>query len=125
MESAVKKRILVAEDNVQLGLFYKKFLSSNGYSVAVVSNANEAIEKLHYEPGFDLFITDLDMPKWDGNYSLIGANVENKNIKIIIISGFLDNPKYAFSASISDNIIARLNKPFEPDELLEIIKKSI
>ena len=125
MKPSEMKKILVAEDNIQLGVFYKKFLSSNGYDVDVVSNANEALEKLHYEPGFDLFITDLDMPKWDGNYSLIGANVENKNLKIIIISGFIDNPKYAFSASISDNIIARLNKPFEPDELLEIIKKFI
>ncbi|MBP7653181.1 response regulator [Candidatus Dependentiae bacterium] len=119
------KKILVAEDNVQLGIFYKKFLNSYGYSVDVVSNASEALEKLHYDKDYVLFITDLDMPKWDGNYSLIGANVENKDIKIIIISGYLDNPKFAFTTSLSDNIVARLNKPFEPEELIEIIKKII
>jgi len=120
------KNILVAEDEEKLAEFYVKFLTKNGYNVEVVRNANETLERLHKgDKKFDLLITDMNMPEWDGACSVIGAGVIDKDLKIIIVSGYLHNPDYEFVMNVASNISAVIPKPFDPDVLLQEIKKII
>lgn len=119
------KNILVAEDEEKLALFYYKHLTYCGYSVDVVGNANDALQMMNDGKKYDLLITDMNMPEWDGACSVIGAGVIDKDIKIIIISGYLDNPEYQFVSSIASNVVAVIRKPFDPDYLVETIKKFI
>ncbi len=60
------KRILVVDDSMTTRTMIKNILLNIGYMVDAVLDATEALVKLkmtHY----DLIITDLNMPKIDGN----------------------------------------------------------
>jgi len=119
------KNILVAEDEEKLAEFYYKHLTYAGYAVDVVGNANETLEMLNKGKKYDLLISDMNMPEWDGTCSVIGASVIDKELKIIIVSGYLDNPEYQFVSTIASNVVAVIKKPFDPDFLIDTIKKFI
>ncbi len=119
------KRILISEDEKILALNYKKYLEAHGFYVEISSNANEALEKIHLGAQFDLIITDLNMPKWDGSYIISGIYSQQKNLKVIVVTGFADDSDYLKSISEFPNVLAVLNKPVEFEELLKIVKKAL
>jgi DNA-binding response OmpR family regulator len=59
------KRILVAEDDPQLGPLVARFLRSEGFQVTLARDGKAAWELVKLEP-FDLIITDTHMPGLGG-----------------------------------------------------------
>ena len=86
--------------------------------VAEASNGEEALKAVHkYNP--DLIICDIRMPQMDGIEMLTRIRKENNNTYVIFLTAYSDF-QYAQSAiklSASDYLL----KPFEDDELEEII----
>ncbi|HXX53689.1 MAG TPA: response regulator, partial [Thermodesulfovibrionales bacterium] len=61
----MKAKLLVVDDEKDICKVLEFLLKSEGYSVTVACNGEEALEKLKKER-FDLVITDLKMGKVDG-----------------------------------------------------------
>jgi DNA-binding NtrC family response regulator len=62
----MKNRILVVDDEEEIGvLLYQALSRMGGFFVEVVRSGEEALQKIEKEP-FDLVLTDLKMPKMDG-----------------------------------------------------------
>lgn len=60
-------RILVAEDDENLGLLLCEFLQSKGYGVTLAENGKKAIDVFRKElGGFQFIILDIMMPEKDG-----------------------------------------------------------
>lgn len=59
------KRILVVNDYEELARLTCEVLDLQGYSAVAVYNAKQALEKLK-QGGFDVVVTDYDMPKTNG-----------------------------------------------------------
>lgn len=59
------KKILFIDDDGIIRNMLKEFISNMGYTIKVVSNADEALSILKIED-FPLIITDLKMPGMDG-----------------------------------------------------------
>jgi len=115
-------KILVAEDEIRLCEIYQKFLTNAGYYVEIVNDANQTLEKLYYSNDFDLLITDLNMPIWDASYSLLELQNKPEKMKIIVISGFLENSDFEDILAMNKNIIATFKKPIDINELLNFLK---
>lgn len=64
-------KILIAEDDNELRLMFKRVLTKNGFSVTDVSNGKEALDACAECP-FDIIISDVMMPVVDG-YELVRA----------------------------------------------------
>ncbi len=62
-------KILIAEDDNELRLMFKRVLTKNGFSVTDVSNGKEALDACAECP-FDIIISDVMMPVIDG-YELV------------------------------------------------------
>jgi len=58
-------RILLAEDNPVNQLLATRLLQAAGYTLVVVGNGREALERISREP-FDLVLMDVQMPEMDG-----------------------------------------------------------
>ncbi|MBR9706035.1 response regulator [Candidatus Pacearchaeota archaeon] len=105
-----QKRVVIAEDDLDLLATCTVVLESQGYDVAAASNGRKALELIaDKEP--DLLITDLDMPEMNG-YELINeVGRRNYDFPVIINSGHAFKPdliKYNGSVKYFDK-----NTPFD------------
>ena len=109
-------KILLAEDDPNLGMVVREFLISKaGYDVVLCRDGVEAMETFK-EQNFDLCILDVMMPQKDG--FTLGREIRsiNKNIPILFATAkaMLDDKKEGFGIGADDYI----TKPFSMDELI-------
>jgi twitching motility two-component system response regulator PilH len=127
------KNVLLVDDDPDIRTFIVTVLEENGYSPIIAKNGEEGIQKVE-EKSPDLVILDVLMPKQSGikMYRELKTNDAYKNIPVVILSGiskrvFLRSQE-ALTEFGGENVPepnAYIEKPVEPDELAEIIKKFI
>ena len=79
------KRVLVAEDDPDLGLGLKNNLEIEGYEVRVARDGDEALASaLQWRP--DLLILDLVMPKLDGMRVLRSLRERDTKIAVLVLT---------------------------------------
>lgn len=120
-----KVKILLAEDDPNLGFVIRDNLSDKGYEVVHCINGLEA-ERAIYKDKFDLYLLDVMMPKKDG-FALAREIREKKDdTPIIFITAreMQEDKLKGFSVGGDDYI----TKPFNFDELVmrmeAILKRS-
>ena len=79
-------RVLLAEDEPNLGTILEQFLTARGFSVVIVRDGNAALERLQSE-SFDVALLDIMMPGIDGLEVLRLVREEPFAPEIIIITG--------------------------------------
>jgi len=120
MEKKIK--ILLAEDDVNLGSVLKEYLIAKEYQVTLSKNGEEAL-RVYEKEVFDLCIFDVMMPKKDGFSLAKDIRAKNQQIPIIFLTAksLKNNIIEGFEAGADDY----LTKPFEMKELLLRIKAVI
>ncbi len=114
-----KRRILLVEDDTNLGFLLVDFLESDGFEVKLYKDG-ESGYKGFQATGFNLCIIDLMLPKMDG-FTLVTKIKENDpEIPVIILSArsMKEDKIKGFRIGIDDYI----TKPFDEEELLYRIK---
>ena len=116
-----KFKILVTDDDEDLRELLTEAVKNWGYVSGVACNGNDAIGKLKMEK-FDIVISDLMMPGMDGLELLSKIRELDKDIVVIIITGYatIDTAVKAIEAGAYDYIA----KPFRLDELMVVIKNA-
>ena len=76
MTKAKYKILLIDDDNFLLDMYSLKF-TQGGFDVRAVFSAQEALDVLKKEDGFDIVLFDLIMPVMDG-FTLVEKIRENK-----------------------------------------------
>ncbi len=119
------KKVLVIEDDSFLQGLEASRLTKNNYEVIVASNGEEGLEKIH-EPGVDLVLLDLVLPKFDGFEILrtIKATKELAHIPVIVFSNLSEEKDIKKAENLgSADFMVKSN--FTLDELVEHINKII
>jgi len=117
------KRVLIVDDASFMRMMIKDILTKNGYEVAgEAENGNKALEK-YKELKPDLVLMDITMPEVDGIAALKNIRKEDGNAKVVMCSamGQQNMVIEAIQSGARDFIV----KPFQPDRVLEAIKKVI
>ncbi len=115
-----KNKILVIDDDVNVQEYLSSLFKDNGYTAYIAQNASEGLKKAKkYTP--DLITLDIEMPgEWGPRfYNQISHDSKLKHIPVIVISGLAGHQNAVPKA------IATLSKPFDRDELLGIVKKTL
>jgi two-component system response regulator AtoC len=81
-----KIKVLVAEDEVQLGQILANFLSGRGCAVRTVADGRAALDALRAE-AYDVALLDIVMPELDGLEVLKQVRAEADPPEVIIITG--------------------------------------
>jgi DNA-binding response OmpR family regulator len=115
-------RILVMDDDALVRHSLRALLEAAGYDVIEAADGKAGL-RLHGEQGADLVIVDISMPEQDGLEVIRTLRTEIPRPKIVAISGGGQTARSdmltvaaAFGASRT------LRKPFEPRELLAVIR---
>jgi len=117
--SARKNKILIVEDDTNLGFLLVDYLESQGFDVKLYNDGLAGLKGFllnHY----DFCIVDIMLPKMDG-FTLIEKIKEvNKKVPIIILSArsMREDKIKGFCIGVDDYI----TKPFDEEELLYRIK---
>ena len=108
--------ILVIEDQDGLLNFLRETLTFMGYQVKIARDGEEGIKLFNNREDFDVVITDICMPRMDGN--AVAKHIRNSDkpeTPIVAITGFSDSiEKGLFDIS--------LLKPFKVKALLGAIR---
>jgi CheY-like chemotaxis protein len=114
------KRFLVAEDNEVNQVLIEHVLRKAGGDVEIVSNGQEAIDKLRDKPNFDVIIMDLQMPVLDG-YAASRIIREEMKIGIPIIAMTATALKGEQQRCLDAGMNEYMTKPFEFTDLYRCI----
>ena len=121
----MKARILLVEDDLNLGTVLKEYLRVKGYVVMHSLNDEEAL-KVFDKDIFELIILDIMMPKLDGFSTAKVIRKKDEKIPIIFLSAksMIEDKVEGFKLGADDYI----TKPFSTEELLmrieAILKRS-
>ncbi len=116
------KKILIVDDEVNIGLLLSKFLTRNSFSVETATSGNSAMEYLSKQ-SFDLVLCDYRLEDTDGKEMLIKIKESYPRTGVIIITGYSDI-KLAVEL-IKLGAYDYITKPLYPDEILNTINKAI
>jgi len=110
-----KKKILLVEDDPNLGSLLKDYLSLKGYIVTRCLNGEEG-KNVYAEGSFDLLILDVMMPKLDGFTLAKQIRKMDKQTPIIFLTAksMLEDRLKGLKIGGDDYI----TKPFSSEELL-------
>lgn len=112
-------RILLAEDDVNLGEVVKDFLQKQGYFVTLTRDGEQALKE-YTERTFDICILDVMMPIKDG-YS-VAREIRKRNPIIPIIFLTAKSQKQDTIEGFQSGADDYITKPFSKDELLKRIE---
>lgn len=115
-----KRKILAIDDEEFFRNIYEEILSSYGFSVLTVENGRKGFDALKKE-SFDIVITDLAMPGWDGIRTMEEIRKANPGQDIIVVTHItdLETAAAAMRAGASDYIL----KPLEGENLLHAVRR--
>lgn len=112
-------KILLAEDDPNLGLLTQEYLIAKGYDVTLAKDGNEGLDVFLSE-SFDFCILDVMMPKKDGFSLAKEIRTKSPNIPLVFLTAksMTEDTIKGFELGADDYI----TKPFSMEELLVRIK---
>ncbi len=125
------KKVLNVEDDIDTRTFVSAVIERNGYTPILAKDGEEGMKKIAEEKP-DLIILDILMPKQSGikMYHELKLDPSLKDIPVIMLSAvskrtFLRSQEALteFGDETVPEPQAYLEKPVEPEDLAEILKK--
>jgi two-component system, NtrC family, response regulator AtoC len=115
------KRVLVADDELNMRRVLEAILRREGYDVVTAANGLEALGGM--KDGVHTVITDLKMPGLDGMGLLKRLSSEYPDVPVVMITahGSVESAVEAVKLGAFDY----LEKPFEQEQIRQVVAKAI
>jgi CheY-like chemotaxis protein len=117
-------KILVADDSPTVRHLIQKFLDGEGYEIVTTSDSADVVDLID-EINPDLVISDIMMPGMDGYTFLRHIRKEKtwESLPVIIMS--TKKREIMEDLFVSYGISGYLEKPFDKEQLVELIQKAL
>ena len=115
--AAPPRTVLLVEDDEGIRESVADSLRFEGYDVAVAANGVEALAWLDAGGAPSMVLLDLVMPVMDGTELLARLRERSEQVPVVVMTAALGAGPAAVSAE------AVLSKPFDLDDLLEIVER--
>ncbi|MHB9145934.1 MAG: response regulator [Symbiobacteriia bacterium] len=115
-------KILLVDDAAFMRMRCAKLLVENGYEVAEAENGADAVSK-YQDLRPDLVLMDITMPVMDGITAVREIKVADPAAKVVMVSALGQQTMVmeAIKAGAKDFVV----KPFQPDKILETVKRQV
>ena len=121
------KTILIVDDNEHTRLIVGDMVTGQGYAVVEAATPEDAIERISAAPDtIDLILSDIVMPGEDGPDMVDQIMKINPGIKVIFMSGYAEEEIVHDAVyKIQDSNAAFIKKPFSPEQLESLLRKTM
>jgi two-component system, chemotaxis family, chemotaxis protein CheY len=118
------KKVLVVDDSSAIRESVSYVLDQAGYGVVQAGDGLEGLEKLK-EGGFDLIVTDVNMPNLDGIglTRKVREQGQHKFLPIVVLT--TESQQSKMQEGKEAGATGWIVKPFDSEKLLGIVKKLI
>jgi nitrogen regulation protein NR(I) len=115
------KRVLIADDEINIRRVLEAILKRDGYEVVTAANGLEALAGM--SRGVHTVITDLKMPGLDGMGLLRRLSSEYPDVPVVMITahGSVENAVEAVKLGAFDYI----EKPFDQEQIRQVVDKAL
>jgi len=114
--------LLIIEDDVVFCQMLQKFLTKRGYEVETSFTAFDAKEKFK-TTDFDLILTDLRLPDYDGIQLLTDIKAVNPKTQVILMTGYAEVGSAV--KAMKKGAFDYISKPFTPDEIVMVLDNAL
>ena len=113
------RRVLVVEDNIEVGRFATQILQDLGYGTDWAANAEEALDKLGADgAGFDVVFSDVVMPGMGGVALAEELRRRLPDLPVVLASGYSH-----VLAQEGAHGFELLHKPYSTEQLARILRR--
>lgn len=112
-------RVLVVDDESSVRSFVDRVLTEAGYKTTLACDGADALAVLDKQGAFDLLLTDLMMPKMNGDELARLARQSHPQMKVLYLTGFSDSLFNSKTTLWTDE--AFLDKPCSITGLMEAV----
>jgi two-component system, cell cycle response regulator CpdR len=117
-------RILLADDEAFTRDLVQKALTADGHHVVTAEDGADALAALKADPaGFDLLLSDIQMPIMDGFSLAEQATALSPTLALILMSGFADG--FQRADALKPRLTAVLTKPVALDALRAAVRTAL
>jgi two-component system response regulator AtoC len=118
---AETKRILIADDEINIRRVLEAILKRDGYEVVTAANGEEALARMGR--GIHTVITDLKMPGLDGMGLLKKLAADHPDVPVVMITahGSVENAVEAVKLGAFDYV----EKPFDQEQIRQVVAKAL
>jgi len=116
------KKIVVADDDLNVRLLFNDVLTEEGYEVVGVASGPEAIREVEKSPP-DLLILDIKMPEMHGLEVLEKVRRVKKDLPVIVCTAYKHMDKDP--AILESDVKAYLVKPVDINKLKDTVKEAL
>jgi DNA-binding NtrC family response regulator len=122
MSQRMKLRVLVVDDDEDICLYLKEFLTREGYKVTTTNKPQEALPEIK-EGRHQIVLLDVRMPEIDGVELLREIRAVDSDVCVIIMTAYpsVESAVDTMKADAFDY----LRKPFELHQLRHVIQRAI
>ncbi|HLL28231.1 MAG TPA: response regulator [Xanthobacteraceae bacterium] len=115
-------RIMIAEDETPIRELLARALAQDGHDVATAPNGAAALEQIS-GGGFDLLVTDIQMPVMDGIALALAASRDHRDLSIVLMTGYADQRERA--KGLDALVREVVQKPFTLAEIRGVVQKTL
>ena len=116
------KHVMYVDDDEALIFLVRRVLRRRGYEVTTFSDPREAVHALREQPhGFDLLVTDYNMPGYSGVQVLNDARAIRPDLPVALASGYVTTE--IEQAALEAGARALVHKPNDVEELCETVQR--
>jgi two-component system response regulator AtoC len=118
---AEPKRILIADDEINIRRVLEAILKRDGYEVVTAANGDEALARM--SRGIHTVITDLKMPGLDGMQLLRSLSADHPDVPVVMITahGSVESAVEAVKLGAFDYV----EKPFDQEQIRQVVSKAL
>ena len=116
-------RVLIVDDAAFMRMMLKDILTKNGYEVAGEAENGKVAVSMYQELKPDVTTMDITMPEMDGISAVKEIKKANPGAKIVMVSAM--GQQAMVIESIQSGARDFIVKPFQPDRVLEAIRKAV
>ncbi len=115
------RKILVIDDEPQVGMIFTKVLQSAGYDVIAASSGEEGLKKLSTKP--DVLFLDIKLPGIDGLETLRRVRKASPAIPVVMMTAFqtVDTAVESMRLGACDYLI----KPLDNERIKEVVRHAL
>jgi DNA-binding NtrC family response regulator len=118
----MRKRILIADDEIDSFRFIQDSLEEYGYNVVSVDNPESAL-KAAKQSFFDLVLLDINMPKMNGIE--IFKEIKKFSPLSVVVMMTAGAPEALVEEAVKEGTFAVVRKPFKIDRMIDTVEKAL